>query len=264
MIILYKPHICSEEMPVVRDYKKTVLAASGIDLNSVSREKAHESSNRKSKFNLESRLPQASRKERAVIHQKLKEIDFGDYFVHNDYSNGFNGKNPFYDLNGTLIGTVYPLVEPAGDESRFDTAIVRNIGLTFERSKAYKELVRATAFLTGTGISNLRNYLDRKFLNRQAEKQRGFDRRIYDLDFDGIFVHINLRGKIEIYAESYCLEGKLVGSSDDLNHKEKSALGSYIRFSTYKKWPRHADNAINAAVAEVFNQLSIAVPELTA
>jgi hypothetical protein len=264
MIILYKPHICSE------DDSGTDLALSSktcdIDkhINGVSREKAHESSSRRLKVDLESRLPQASRKERAEIQQKLKTIAFGDYNVLNDYSKGFNGKTSFYDLNRTLIGIVYPLVEPTDDEVRFNTTSVRNLGLTFEKSKAYKELIRVTAFLTKTGTNGLRNYLDRRFLKRQIEKQQGFERRIYDLNFDGIHVHVNLRGKIEIYAESDCLKGNLIGFSDDLTRRERCYLVAYARFSDYKKWPRHTNNAINSAVAEVFNQLSVAVDELTA
>jgi len=291
MMILYKPYIIPEKTKPIRDTedlesrtsiasdlevstpiscpvkvpakvvdRRQIAKPSIVPPTTVSRKGTIGSGTKRIMEDLTDWLPRASRKERVGIQKELRRLSYDKYFISHDYSKKYSGETRFCDLNGTLIGFVTPSLSEEGVQ--FDTTLVRNLGLTFEQSNSFHELIRVTAFLTEAGINGLRDYLDKKYLKRRAERLRGFEKRVYDFDFDGIIVHVNLRGKIDIYTESDVLEGNLVGSSDQLTHRERSNLRSYASFSAYKKWPRYTNNAINTVIGDEVNHLAIAVNEM--
>lgn len=212
------------------------------------------------------------KKEKIEINQKIRTIKNRPYTLP-------EGKKPIksiVDLKRNLIGQVFSSDKKPDERNLVmigDKKYINDLFFCFTFSDSY--LIRTTATLTTEGIDVLKRYVKnylmrshkRSFINPSGRKARRKPRRYfvkkiksrntYDIQINGVYTHLNTKGKIEIFTP-YNGGGQLVGESG-LDEMQSIRLKRYPKFSRTKEWILETDNATNLLIARSVNTLAKAM-----
>lgn len=231
-------------------------------------------------------------KERIEIKKKMREIRT----TNKPYGHKTNGiktnSHPtkyesttkhFIDLNGQTIGEVYKIAKYNKniDLIRMSgSRLIEDIGFDFTRLNSEDSCLRTFAYLTEEGKDGLRVYLQKCIRNRLSyhdhrrnpKLKRASKREVkriirtknaYDIKIMGMNVHVNLRGKVELFTQ-YSELSRLLISNENLTTLQNKRLRKFTEYAGVKKWIYDTTPSFNEFIGKTFRELSRATQTIFA
>ncbi|MFA6089508.1 MAG: hypothetical protein WC755_06595, partial [Candidatus Woesearchaeota archaeon] len=217
----------------------------------------------------------ATPKERIRINGQIREIQNGEInFPCTD-------ELVLKDIFGFPIGRGYASLEQSYDKNHIkigSTELIKGVMFDFVKLKKSGYCLRSTAVLADEGIEQLRKYIAKDLLHKRHrmldncspnvrkqfrnkklryEIKKGISsRNSYDLMINGLNVHTNLIGKIQIFTYVDNDEDFLVEKYALTDKRQIEILGDSARYSNFKVWVNKTDVRFNEYVGKTFSLLA--------
>ena len=192
-------------------------------------------------------------------------------------------KQNILDLEGNLIGMFYKSHQPYRPKhlNLGNTNYVLSYSFKVGTTKTGENCLRTTAYLNEKGTEVLQSYIKRQ-LKIQEKKRKDMkggrgkiknrssnvksiirSRNTFDIVIEGINIHLDQKGKIEIIYEYPELKD-ILQNGQKLSERQDARSRYFTRYSPVKKWIYSTTQEFNNFTGEKLEELSVVVNEILA
>lgn len=190
--------------------------------------------------------------------------------------------NKFFDLETNVLGKTYVSETKQDKEGEIfigDVRFVKDARFHFVLSNSKIPMLRTTAYLTQEGIECLERFIKKYYKTsniimtsggRESKKNRKSNldirryvqsRNTHDFKIAGADAHLNLKGRIEIFASDPRIERMLVDYKGLTNH-QRNLIMKYSKHSQLKAWIKRTTTDFNIFIGRAFSTLAKVVDEI--